>query len=133
MKKSSHTPSPITSRQAVIYALLLVMAAAVHKPLLACFQQLPYLLQSGYGESQVLPPEVWEGVGMLRRHGVEDYALSETMTPQEIYYQRFIDASYPIRLSPQSRYRVTLVQEPPPDDYRLLESGMHVRLYVHNR
>lgn len=118
-----------------IRGILLIMLCAgmlVRIALMQGFspQFLPRAFDAGVGLKSALPPHVFEALPMLYQQHLKNYSLSAAILRDEgSLKQRFIEASYPIRIEENSQAKLQLAGEDEPAGCVLLQKGTWVALY----
>lgn len=56
------------------------------------------------GEALALPPIVYQGIRLVRVHGLTSVALSPSVSADVEVFQRYVEGMYPIRVDSQSKY-----------------------------
>lgn len=60
---------------------------------------------------EVLPVEVQEELSLLEEYNLKDYQLFKTLENNPLLHQRIVEAAWPTRRNPHSRYLFALIEE----------------------
>lgn len=80
---------------------------------------------------EVLPTQVREALSLLQQHNLKDYRLYKTLENDPLLHQRMVEAAWPARRDPLSRYVFVTVEEAGDLSPTCIELGRkeHVALY----
>jgi hypothetical protein len=143
--KRDHASRDLVRRSAAIMLLVVTVFASLHvgkdtdaydesrRSLIALLkgQQLRSALRNlvtqNSGE-EVLPSLVRDMLALLRRHAIQEYAISPEISANMVLHQRVIESAFPKRMVPTAHYLLALAEERLPRGWRRLqtEGGVQV-------